>query len=271
MTLSSHCRRPVTHGSGDATTVAGGVALLADNADYASQGYRTILIEPGTYTGTVTSGNRYGVHLVGATSDPRDVVITAGGTGATATRTLTGAQWAVRNLTVANTNNTVNGVTTLGTASTALQVKSGDKDVFDNVRFLGDKPGASITDSSVDASNPYGFLITDSAIVTDAATAVNAGTATPSIYLGRPCSTTGKAQVVVRGTSLDAGIVTTQPWKDWDATTRWTAGRFFEYANTGAGAAIPNPANRPQLSDADAANFTAAKYLAGADGWNPLG
>ena len=28
--------------------------------------------------------------------------------------------------------------------------------------------------------------------------------------------------------------------------------------------------NRPQMSDATAANYTVAKYLAGSDGWNPV-
>jgi pectin methylesterase-like acyl-CoA thioesterase len=45
--------------------------------------------------------------------------------------------------------------------------------------------------------------------------------------------------------------------------------RWFEYANTGAGAEITNAATRPQLADADAARYTATAYLAGTDGWNP--
>ncbi|QKO03348.1 hypothetical protein [Clavibacter nebraskensis] len=53
--------------------------------------------------------------------------------------------------------------------------------------------------------------------------------------------------------------------------TLWTAGRFAEHRNTGPGAAIVDPATRPQLTDADAATFTAQRYLSGADGWNPTG
>ncbi|GAA0510515.1 hypothetical protein Ade02nite_46150 [Paractinoplanes deccanensis] len=294
-------------GSGDATTVAAGLALLADNADYTTQGYRVVLIKPGTYTGTVTSGNRYGVTLLGATDDPADTVLTAGGTGAVATVTLSGNQWSLRNLTVANTN----GAAAAGAQATALQVKSGDKDVFDNVRFLGDKqtlllstanvttfsrlyfrgayieggadmvlgravavfdrstfhvlsrPGASLTDSSVSSASPYGFLITNSTIDTDGAA--------NSIYLGRPYSTTGQAQVVVRDSVLGAAVNVAQPWNNWDATTTWTAGRFFEYRNSGPGAAVVTAETRPMLSDADAANYTPQKYLAGADGWNPAG
>jgi pectin methylesterase-like acyl-CoA thioesterase len=48
-------------------------------------------------------------------------------------------------------------------------------------------------------------------------------------------------------------------------------GRFSEYQNTGPGAAVADPATRPQLSDADAATYTARAYLAGTDGWNPTG
>jgi polygalacturonase len=48
----------------------------------------------------------------------------------------------------------------------------------------------------------------------------------------------------------------------------WTKARFTEYKNTGAGATTNS--NRPQLSDSQAANYTPAKYLAGADGWNPI-
>ncbi|GIF13569.1 pectinesterase family protein [Actinoplanes teichomyceticus] len=289
-------------GSGDATTVAAGLALLADNADYTTQGYRVVLIKPGTYTGTVTSGNRYGVTLLGATGDPADTVLTAGGTATAATLTLSGHQWTVRNLTVANTNGA-------GAQATAVQVKSGDRDVFDNVRLLGDKqtlllstanvttysriyfrgayieggadmvlgravavfdrstfhvlsrPGASITGSSISSASPYGFLITDSTITTDGAA--------NSVYLGRPYSTTGQAQVVVRDSVLAAGVNTAQPWNNGDAATPWTAGRFFEYQNSGPGAAVVNAATRPMLADADAGAYTARRYLAGADNWNP--
>ncbi|SDU88480.1 Pectin methylesterase [Microlunatus sagamiharensis] len=289
-------------GSGDATTVAGGIALLADNADYTAQGYRTVLVQPGTYAGAVSSGNRYGVRLVGATTNAADTVLTAPG-GAVATLTISGKGWTVSNLTLASV------ATAAGAQATALQIKAGDQQVVDNVRMLGDKqtllvstanattfsrvyvrnshleggadlvlgravtvierstihvlnrPGASLTDSSVDAASPYGFLVTGSTIVTDG----NPG----SVFLGRPYSTQGKAQVVVRETELGSALATAGPWKDWDAATPWTAGRFFEYKNTGPGAEVVNPATRPQLSDADAAAFTAKAYLAGTDGWNP--
>ncbi|WP_213003955.1 pectinesterase family protein [Clavibacter zhangzhiyongii] len=296
-------------GSGDAMSLAQvlgstdpATGSLPNNADYTAQGYRTILVKPGTYAGGVVSGNRYGVNVVGATGDPADVVLTAPG-GAVATLTISAPQWTLRDVTVQSV------ATAVGAQATAVQVKSGDKQVLDHVRLLGDKqtllvstanvttysrvyvtgsyleggadlilgravtvvdrstihvldrPGASLTDSSIAAGSAFGFLIADSRIVTDGA----AG----SIALGRPYSTTGKAQVVVRGTELGEGVNAARPWKDWDAVTLWTAGRFAEHRNTGPGAAIVDPATRPQLSDADAEGFTARKYLAGTDGWDP--
>ncbi len=44
--------------------------------------------------------------------------------------------------------------------------------------------------------------------------------------------------------------------------------RFSEYLDTGPGATVNS--NRPQLSAAQAANYTPQKYLAGSDGWNPV-
>jgi pectin methylesterase-like acyl-CoA thioesterase len=303
-------------GSGDATTIqavlgtplagnydAANPGTLANNADYSAQGYRTILVKPGTYTGPFVSGNRYGVRLVGATGDPRDVVLTAPG-GAIATFAVAGSQWTFRDLTLESV------ATSAGAQATALQVKGGDKTIVDNARLLGDgklflastgntttygriyvhdsflqgggdmllgravlvidrsrihmldRPWNVITDSSINAAHPFGFLITDSTITSDAA----AGT----IYLGRPYPESGvaQAQVVVRNTELPAAIVGSQPWKDYSGTVLWTSGRFFEYNNTGAGAG--SGANRPQLSDTDAAGYTAGQYLAGTDGWNPV-
>ncbi|WP_432535058.1 pectinesterase family protein [Kineococcus arenarius] len=283
-------------GSGDATTLQAGIDLLKNNADFTGEGGKTVLVQPGTYDGTVTSGNRYGVTIVGAGDSPANTVITSGGSAATLV--LSGRDWTVKNLTVANTG-----------GSTALQTQ-GDRNVFEDVRFLGDKqalkvsspntttqarayfhrvyveggadaligrgtavfadstfhllnrPGNALTDSSIDGSFEHGFLITGSRIVTDGAA--------DSMYLGRPYPETGTAvaQVVVRETEIGAAIGTS-PWREWNAATPWTAGRFFEYRNTGTGSAITDPATRPQLSDEEAERFTARAYLAGTDGWDP--
>ncbi len=221
-----------------------------------------------------------------------------------ATIAISGSQWTFRDLTLESV------AASAGSQATALQVKGGDKTIVDNARLLGDgklflastgntttygriyvhdsylkgggdmllgravlvidrsrihvldRPWNVITDSSVNAAHPFGFLITDSTITSDGA----AGT----IYLGRPYPESGvaQAQVVIRNTELPAAIVGTQPWKDYSASVLWTSGRFFEYNNTGAGAGTG--ANRPQLSDTDAAGYTANTYLAGTDGWNPV-
>jgi pectin methylesterase-like acyl-CoA thioesterase len=74
--------------------------------------------------------------------------------------------------------------------------------------------------------------------------------------------------VTIRDTALPAAVRTTQPWADMSPNL-WTNGRFFEYGNTGPGAAITDPSTRPQLSDSAAADHTPQAYLAGTDGWNP--
>ncbi|MEU6375817.1 hypothetical protein [Streptomyces sp. NPDC046909] len=58
------------------------------------------------------------------------------------------------------------------------------------------------------------------------------------------------------------------PWTDMDTTYSWTQARFFEYHNGGLGAGLGT--NAPKLTDAQAQDYTAAKYLAGTDGWNPI-
>jgi pectin methylesterase-like acyl-CoA thioesterase len=233
-------------------------------------------------------------------------VLTAPG-GTIATFTVSGKAWTFRNLTIAS-------VAAAKTPGTAVKISSGDQQVFDNVRLLGEnqtliastannstysrvyvgnsfieggtdiiigravtvienstihvlaRANATITDSSVSSAHPYGILITDSKVVTDGGA--------NTVYLGRPYpeSATAQAQVVVRDTELGAGINTAQPWRDYISTSAnvaWTTGRFSEYRNTGTGATVN--AYRPQLSDADAANYTAKAYLAGSDNWNPTG
>ena len=120
-----------------------------------------------------------------------------------------------------------------------------------------------VTAASTDKSLTYGYLITDSAIVSDAP----AGT----FHLGRPWQPSGDvnaiAQVVIRNTALPAAVKSS-PWTDMSGSL-WRNARFFEYQNTGAGAAVT--ADRPQLTTTEAARYTKFTYLAGADGWNPTG
>ncbi|MFJ8539915.1 pectinesterase family protein [Streptomyces sp. NPDC093591] len=118
-----------------------------------------------------------------------------------------------------------------------------------------------ITAASTWKDNPYGFLITDSEIVSDAP----AG----SFHLGRPWHPGGQpdaiAQVLIRNTKLPAAIKGT-PWTDMSGFS-WRDARFTEYQNYGPGAAVT--ADRPQMSDEDARTHTIARYLQGTDGWKP--
>jgi pectinesterase len=138
--------------------------------------------------------------------------------------------------------------------------------VFDRATITaldrGSNPGGYLTAASTRRSNPYGFLIVGSRVVSSAAAA--------TFYLGRPWHPSGDvdaiAQVVVRDTVLPAAIKPA-PWTDMSGFS-WRDARFAEYRNTGPGAGTG--ADRPRLTDAQAATYTAQRYLAGGDGWNPV-
>lgn len=122
--------------------------------------------------------------------------------------------------------------------------------------------GGVLTAANTEASKKYGFLITNSTVY--------ASGAANTEFLGRPWhpTATAVAQVVIRNTVLPAATKTAAPWTDMSGFS-WKSARFFEYQNTGPGASIN--ANRPQLTATQAADYTAQKYLAGTDGWNPTG
>ncbi len=139
--------------------------------------------------------------------------------------------------------------------------------VFDDTTIValdrGSNPNGYLTAASTRRTNPYGFLIVNSRIVSTAAIA--------TFYLGRPWHPGGDvdaiAQVVVRDSVLPAAIKPA-PWTDMSGFS-WRDARFSEYHNTGPGAGTGT--DRPQLSSSQAAAYTARKYLAGSDGWNPAG
>ncbi|GAA2697409.1 hypothetical protein Apa02nite_056300 [Actinoplanes palleronii] len=117
--------------------------------------------------------------------------------------------------------------------------------------------GGPITAANTPAAQTYGFLIYQSTIT---------GATADTTQLGRPWGQ--GAQVTYRESSLSATIATAQPWVNMSTNT-WQNARFYEYKNTGAGATVNS--NRTQLTDAQAANYTPQKYLAGTDAWNPVG
>lgn len=261
----------------------------------------TITIKPGTYREKVTiPSDKPFVTLRGTGTSPNDVVIvrnvSAGQAGnhlGSATVVAQGHDFTATNLSIANDYDENAGQS----QALALYLDS-DRSVLKNVRLLADQDtflvnnnartyvvdsyvegtvdfiygggiavfsnctihekrpvGGPITAASTDPGRQYGFLFFRSTIN---------GNGRGTTGLGRPWRQ--GAQVVYRESNLSADLNTTQPWTDMSGAT-WQNARYFEYRNTGPGATING--NRPQLSDAQAPNYTPQKYLAGADGWNP--
>ncbi|MDH6608991.1 pectate lyase [Streptomyces sp. SAI-208] len=109
------------------------------------------------------------------------------------------------------------------------------------------------------AADRKGILIANST--------VNGDVSSASFYLGRPWHAGGDAsldpQTTVRNTSLSAAVKPT-PWTDMSGFS-WKGDRFAEYRNTGSGSGAAS-SDRPQLTDAQAADQEVADWLAG---WTP--
>jgi pectin methylesterase-like acyl-CoA thioesterase len=282
-------------GTGQFSTVQAAIdAVPANNTTR-----RVITIKAGTYREIVTiPANKPYVTLQGLGSAAGSTVIvnnhsSAGGygTAGSATVFVNGHDFAATNLTIAND---------YGEGSQAVAANlNADRSVFSNVRFLGNQDtlllnnfrsyvtnsyvegtvdfifgggtavfnastiherrssGGPITAARTDPGNAYGILVHKCTIT---------GAANNVTQLGRPWGPA--AQVLFRESSLSATMRTAQPWTDMSGNS-WKNARFFEYRNTGPGAGTNS--NRPQMSDATAANHTPQKYLAGTDGWNPVG
>jgi pectinesterase len=120
-----------------------------------------------------------------------------------------------------------------------------------------------VTAASTSIANPHGFLFTQCRLT---------GAAPPgTVYLGRPWHPSNDpnavAQTTIRDSVLGAHLKADAPWTDF-GTWPWREARYNEYHNRGPGAAVT--ADRPQLSDEQAAAYTPAAYLAGADAWDPV-
>jgi pectin methylesterase-like acyl-CoA thioesterase len=285
-------------GSGNYTTVQAAVNSVSSGNSVRI----TITIKPGTYREQVTiPSNKPHISFYGGGDSPDDVVIVnnrnAGtyGTQGSATVVTQGEEFTATNVTFSNDFDENSSDT--GDQALALYLDS-DRTVLTNVRLLGDQDtvqihdgarayvegsyiegtvdfiygggtavfrscriyekrstGGPITAASTPATQPYGFLFYRSNIT---------GAVNNTTQLGRPWRP--DAQVLYRETALSATIATAQPWTDM-STNSWKNARFLEYRNNGSGATANG--NRPQLSDAQAANYTPEKYLAGSDGWNP--
>ncbi|MGD0560682.1 MAG: pectinesterase family protein [Streptosporangiaceae bacterium] len=119
---------------------------------------------------------------------------------------------------------------------------------------------AYLTASATYGTAEYGIMLANSTVTS---------TLAPNdIYLGRAWLpyTGAVPQLTYSETNLPAQLNTTDPYLGISGAT-WTAGRYGEYDDTGAGADPTNP-NRPQLTAAEAG--TPASHLAGSDGWDPV-
>ncbi|WP_432971997.1 pectinesterase family protein [Dactylosporangium sp. CA-233914] len=119
-----------------------------------------------------------------------------------------------------------------------------------------------VTAASTSLPNPYGFLLSECRLTSDAPPG--------TVALGRPWHPSNDpdavAEVTIRDSVLGAHIATT-PWTDF-GTWPWRDARYAEYHNRGPGAAVTP--DRPQLTREQAVTRTIAAYLSGSDGWDPV-
>ncbi|MFB7331554.1 pectinesterase family protein [Streptomyces adustus] len=113
-------------------------------------------------------------------------------------------------------------------------------------------------------ANPHGFLAVRCRVTSAAEDA--------AYKLARPWvpsyETTAWPSLVVRDTWLGPGIDAVAPYTNMRDAYPWQTMRFREYADSGPGAAITVPENRPQLTAQEAAEHTPRTYLRD---WRPRG
>ncbi|MFF5359110.1 pectinesterase family protein [Streptomyces scabiei] len=111
-------------------------------------------------------------------------------------------------------------------------------------------------------ANPYGFLALRGRI--------SSGAEDAAYKIARPWvpsyETTAWPSLVVRDTWIGPGIDAAAPYTDMRETYPWQTMRFREYANSGPGAVVSVPENRPQLTAAEAREHSRRTYLGD---WRP--
>ncbi|MGV9878784.1 pectinesterase family protein [Streptomyces sp. NPDC003006] len=291
----------------------------------------TVVVAPGTYREVVkVAAGHTGLTLVGASGDPRDVVIVydnaAGtprpdgggtyGTSGSATVTVEADGFTARDVTFANDwLRAEHPEIVSGTQAVALKA-TGDRSAFFRCRFLGHQdtlyadtraltafarqyfrdccaegdvdfvfgratavfdgcrfhtlhrtdlsgaPFGFVFAPSTALANPRGYLVVRSRVTSGA----------PDAYykLARPwvpsSDRSAKPMLTVRDSRLGAGIDADAPYGTMASGHPWQNQRFAEYRNTGPGAAVTDPAQRPQLTPPEAASATREKYLGD---WRP--
>ncbi|MDL5200815.1 pectinesterase family protein [Streptomyces sp. ALI-76-A] len=115
---------------------------------------------------------------------------------------------------------------------------------------------------STAGANPRGYLVVRSRISSEA----------PDAYykLARPwvpsSDPTARPMLTVRDTWMGPGIDAVAPYATMSAGFPWQDQRFAEYRNTGPGARITVPENRPQLTATEARSATRVAHLGD---WTP--
>jgi pectinesterase len=118
-------------------------------------------------------------------------------------------------------------------------------------------PKGMVFAPSTARSNPHGILSLRSRITSGAEDA--------AYKLARPWvpsyETTAWPSLVVRDTRIGPGIDPVAPYTNMREAYPWQTMRFREYRNSGPGAVISVPENRPQLTRDQAESHTKATYL----------
>ncbi|GHI08654.1 pectin esterase [Streptomyces cellostaticus] len=127
---------------------------------------------------------------------------------------------------------------------------------------LAGAPYGFVFAPSTAVANPRGCLVVRSRVSSEAPDAC--------YKLARPwvpgSDPTARPMLTVRDTWLGPGIDPVAPYTDMRDAYPWQSMRFREYRNPGPGAVITVPADRPQLTDAEATLHTPAAYLGD---WHP--
>ncbi|MFI1443071.1 pectinesterase family protein [Streptomyces fructofermentans] len=127
---------------------------------------------------------------------------------------------------------------------------------------LAGAPYGFVFAPSTAVANPRGYLVTRSR-VTSGAPDAHYKLARPWVPGSDP---TARPMLTVRETRLGAGIDAVAPYTDMASGHPWRDQRFAEYRNTGPGALVTVPDNRPQLTREQAGSHTRRTYLGD---WRP--
>jgi pectin methylesterase-like acyl-CoA thioesterase len=285
-------------GHGDFQTVQQAI----DHAPPQQDERLVIAIQPGTYRERVViPQDRPRVTLLGMGNDPASTVITynmsaaaAGGTFLSSTVDVEGAEFEASNLTLENSYGPGSQAVALSLHSDravlrhcrligwqdTLYLASG-REYFDEcyiegaIDFIFGNARAVFHECEIRSVGP-GYVTAQSRVVADAPTGfvfihcrLTADEATKKVYLGRPWRP--YARVIFLDTEMGAHI---EPagWREWHPgeTNSLDTSYYAEFNSTGSGGVREgrDPHSR-FLTEKEAGEFQAKKFLAAPDGWDP--